>query len=465
MFCSQCGEKLAKDDSYCWSCGTFTEDIGARTSGNKQDALGSYLSGLPSYRTKAWRKPTEKKSRYRKPVFVVLVIALVAGGLFVINQGYTSSFINIFPVIPTGEKTVALTCDYGDRNLGVDLTLYSNIDQYYQNQIVQKKGYLSSEEYASFVYSNPQDPTIKDLATKIRGIATANQLEGDQTLELAMCFVQNIPYDDAYGAEVLARGGGNIPQKEQYPYETLFKDTGICTSKTYLGSALARELGYGTGIITLPKAEHMALGISVPSAYTSFGSKYAYVEMTAVEPPGLIPDSIDATTGLPITSIQKLDQLTDKSNPDTITGESAQSIQSALSIVDVNTGASYERIVAVNNLKEKIAVQITDLVSRKADLKKAYSSISYWDSAQARAYSSYEAMPSSTETCTEYSYSGAQCYSSPNYSKSSQYNTYSNYFDNYKEATRNYNALVDDYNTALDNVNTNIDLYKSFDYR
>lgn len=504
MHCGFCGNPVGKDDKHCGNCGAPLSDhtneavrgkpikcpsCGLETFDGQlhcpkckesfwksQKFLDSYLAKASTPTTTSAEavnsnKKTELKVRgtyfknnpKRKQLALAgLCLGLIAAAFFLINEGYANKYVKVFPLIPTGKKTVALNCDYAGKNLSVNLTLYSNIDRYYSSQYSEKQAYLKNGDVTKFVYTNPNDHSVDDLVAQIKQTAAGNNLNGDQTLELAMCFVQNIPYDQAYGANVLVNG--NNPNGEQFPYETLYNDKGICTTKTYLGSAIASRLGYGTSIIQLPQAQHMALGISAPSNYGSFGSSFAYVETTAVYPLGLIPDDIDTKTGLPIAPITPLEQLKQNADPNTANINNINSISSALKISSVNSGTSYTRIVAFKQLEGQILNQIGDLIAKKANLQKSYATLAYWKSTQAQAYNNYLATPDTTQSCTYYFYIGNYCFTVANPNKDAAYNTYSNYYNDYQIAISNYNGLVDDYNGALDKINMSINQFTSYDY-
>lgn len=103
-------------------------------------------------------------------------------------------------------------------------------------------------------------------------------------VELAIAYVQGgIAYDDAKAQrhEFLL----------QYPYETIYRREGVCADKTILLSKLLTLMDYKHVLMEFPKAQHMALGLKVPSKYDNFGSGYAFVETTNYTAIGEIPDN------------------------------------------------------------------------------------------------------------------------------------------------------------------------------
>lgn len=104
--------------------------------------------------------------------------------------------------------------------------------------------------------------------------------------ELVLAFVQYIPYDYSK----------NSPENiiVNYPYETLYKQKGVCSDKSFLAALLLRKMGYGSVILDLPEANHTAIGIQCPVADSTYGSGYCFVETTNYFPIGTLPQSINS---------------------------------------------------------------------------------------------------------------------------------------------------------------------------
>lgn len=440
MYCKYCGQSNITKAKYCKKCGKNSPKL-------------------------VWFKRSPLKLGITSAVIII-------AGLFTINSGAVSNYINIFPFVPMNPKTATLSCSYAGKNLQVQTTTYGNINNYYKNYDSSKKtDYIDKNQFGKFVYINPKDKSIKNLVGNISKIGDENFIKDDRKLELALCFVQNIPYDNEKANKILASDSkGNTANTEQYPYQTLYSNKGICTDKTYLGSMVAKELGYGTGILAFNQQEHMALGLSAPSGYTSFGSAYVYMEMTSLAPPGLIPSDIDPNNGMPISLVRALKQIGVNDDPATINFGTGKTINNPNLVIPINNGKTYNKIVAVKNLEKSIGDSINSLVAKKANLQTAYNNIGYWNSRQVQAYADYLATPATTQTCfptfTYYPYYSTRqnCYTSTNITKNFKYNTYSSYFNNYKNATSNYNNLVDDYNKTLNKINYDIDKYQTYQY-
>ncbi|MEI6835870.1 MAG: hypothetical protein WCK59_03470 [Candidatus Falkowbacteria bacterium] len=145
---------------------------------------------------------------------------------------------------------------------------------------------LDSREkfYAIFFNKKSGDTAVKDLVAYGKSVAASRNLSQDQLAEFLLALVQYIPYDNAkLNQDTL---------QPNYPYETLYKDKGICSDKTFLAVAILRELGYGAAILDFPDLNHSAAGISCPLAESINNSGYCYVETTNYFPVGVIPPQI-----------------------------------------------------------------------------------------------------------------------------------------------------------------------------
>jgi len=454
MYCKNCGSENIKTADYCKKCGVPIDLL--------RDSKDS------ASRTKA---RIRKKSAKLRWAFAATGVFAIVAFIFLLNGGYLSSYIDIFPFYPTNQRVETLQCNYAGKNLSTTITLHDNINRYYVNHDFSNKDqYIQNENYSKFIYINSKDNTIKNLVGKIKSVGIANGLNNDQTVELAACFIQNIPYDDAKANNILG-GEGNTASTEQYPYQTLYDNNGICTDKTYLGGAILKEMQYGVGILLFENDKHMALGLSVPTGYTSFSTNYAVMELTHTGfAPGSIPASIEENSGLPTSNINNIKPLKNDDNPDDISFDSTKTIGQPTKVIPINNGLSYTRIVAIRNLENKIIDLIDSLDGRKSNMQKAYSNISYWDNKQTQDYTIYLQTPATTESCrpscTFYPYYSCRqiCNTQTNINKNLKYNIYSSSFNNYKNASDNYNKLVDDYNKTLETINSNINLYKGYQY-
>lgn len=460
-YCKFCGTKILKGTKYCKSCGNRTsKELSYCKYCGKEIAAGL------NYCKFCGAKLVKGKKLWLR---IAIPAAIIIASLWLVNSGYASYFINIFPFWPTNPKTVTLRCNYSGQNLTLNTTLYGNIENYYHwYNYSQRNDYIANEQYQKFVYVNPRDKSMKTLMNNIEQLAL-NKNAND--LELATCFIQNIPYDNQKYNSMLTNKTTNSALTEQLPYETLYKNKGICTDKTYLGNAILDSFGYQTSIMTFKN--HMALGIIVPKGYGSFHTEYSYMELTIPGfSPGLIPSNIDPNEGLPTATINNIKTLTKNDDPSKIDLNFDKTISGPTKIIPISSlgNKSYTRIVQVRNLYDEITGLLSSLVDKKANLENEVGNMNYWKNKQAQDYSAYLSTPSTTQTCYPvfhsypYFYTSQNCYTSPNFLRNLRYNTYSNSYNNYSNVVDYYNRLVSEYNNTLNDINRKINLLKTYTY-
>ena len=420
-----------------------------------------------------------KKKSSKKLILALFLASATAGFVTLYITGNVSAVVDIYPIIKIDEKTTILNCDYAGETISTSVKTHSNVSNYYKN-LSSKNSYLENANFESFVYSNRNDSTIKNLASDIRSIAESRNLNDDQMLELATCFVQNIPYDEEKASTVLSNGLISNRYLAQFPYETLYENSGICTDKTYLGSALINELGYGTGILLFPDAQHMSLGISAPQGYGDFGTKYVYMEVTNPGfAPGEVPAEVNDANGRAAVSIDTLSDISISQNPSDFSYDYSASISQPNLVIDVNEGREYSRITTVRKLEEKIYAGLDNLELKADVLDRSYSELESRDYAQQSAYNSYLSTPDTKLDCGykydysydyysyDYSYSSPYTYSCDditNPQKNYSYNSYLSALGSYNNQVDYYNGLLDEYNTLSSEVELDIDNYKSYSY-
>ena len=208
------------------------------------------------------------------------------------TQNATVQDIQTKTVPLTNPKIVTFKWSYAGTPYTLSETFYGSLDDFYKNspKTYQYQGALPSDwektYYAMFLQSAANDVSIKKLATDIQQLGAQKNLTADQIVELTLSFVQAIPYDHARAQEISA--GTGTPD---YPYETLYIDTGVCSDKSLLLAALLKQLGYGAALLVYPSENHMAVGIACPAKYSSYASGYCYAETTATGfRIGMIPD-------------------------------------------------------------------------------------------------------------------------------------------------------------------------------
>jgi hypothetical protein len=184
---------------------------------------------------------------------------------------------------PEGEKEMTFNWKYKGKNYFLDEKLYDSYYTFYDSLPAQSVfngeslvGELEKKNKL-FVTENVGDKTIGDLVQAIKSLGEKNDLTEDQIVELVASFVQTIPYDDDE-----YNNRKTVFPKEDYPYEVLYKNRGICSDKSYLAYSLLRDLGYGVSLFIFPEDQHMAVGVACPREYSNYDSGYCFLETTSV---------------------------------------------------------------------------------------------------------------------------------------------------------------------------------------
>jgi hypothetical protein len=177
--------------------------------------------------------------------------------------------------------------------------MYTSVFNYYASQpktfsyTGQIKTNWEEDYYGMFLAHNPKDTLIAEIVTSLQNLGKRHNLNDDEIVDLTLAFVQAIKYDDAKAENILAKSAG---ENIMYPYETLFKQTGVCSDKSLLAIALLREMGYGTVVLAYEDDNHMAIGVQCPKDSSTYGSGYCYSETTSTgNKIGIIP-SFDVTS-------------------------------------------------------------------------------------------------------------------------------------------------------------------------
>ena len=173
----------------------------------------------------------------------------------------------------------------GNRGI-VTAPLYKEIYEYQQTLEDKSRCYryigdftpCNSEEthnyYMSYLNEKQQVYGMDQLIDQIRSQTS----DPDDQVRIAVSLVQNIPYqkdvEDIY----------NI----QYPYETLYRNSGVCSDKSVLLVYILRDLGYESAVLSFRDENHAVVGIRTQPDYTYKQTGYAFIETTN---PAIITDS------------------------------------------------------------------------------------------------------------------------------------------------------------------------------
>ncbi|MDH7593874.1 MAG: AN1-type zinc finger domain-containing protein [Methanomicrobiales archaeon] len=105
----------------------------------------------------------------------------------------------------------------------------------------------------------------------------------------AISLVQHIPYKKTERNITLYYGSQPVRQQNfYYPYETLYRNEGVCIDKSILLAYLLDRLGYDAVVFVFPAygsfdEGHAAVGVRCSERYDFMDSGYAFVETTGVE--------------------------------------------------------------------------------------------------------------------------------------------------------------------------------------
>ena len=140
---------------------------------------------------------------------------------------------------------------------------------------------LREAYYGIFLKQKNGDLIIDDILKDLKKISVQAGHSDDESLEFILAFVQYIPYDYSKSE--------NSPQN--FPYETLYKNSGICSDKTLLATLMLRKLGYGSAIFDYPDRKHSVVAVSCTDQ-SSYNSGYCFVETTNYFPIGVFPRNL-----------------------------------------------------------------------------------------------------------------------------------------------------------------------------
>jgi hypothetical protein len=127
------------------------------------------------------------------------------------------------------------------------------------------------------------DNSIDNLVAGLRKIASSEGFNSNELVEFAMALVQYIPYDSSK----------TLSSPQNFPYETLYKNSGVCSDKAFLALLILRKLGYGAVIFDYPDDNHSAVAVAC-SGQSSYNSGYCFIETTNYFPVGVFPSGLSS---------------------------------------------------------------------------------------------------------------------------------------------------------------------------
>ena len=186
-----------------------------------------------------------------------------------------------------GETLVKFLWKYNNKNYYLNYVFsdeiylrYKNADKNYYYPINNPPSNPRDKYYSVFFETLNGDSVINSILSDLRKIANIDGLNDNQFIEFVSAFVQYIPYDFSKSPS----------DSQNFPYETLYENKGVCSDFTILLVAMLRELGYGTAIFDYPDSRHTATAIEC-SDKKVHNSPYCFIETTNFFPIGIFPSA------------------------------------------------------------------------------------------------------------------------------------------------------------------------------
>lgn len=160
---------------------------------------------------------------------------------------------------------------------------------------------LKDDDWSDYLQRLPGDTIVASIARQLTVMAELNNFNRRQLAELAITFVQSLPYDTDKAKELPLFINKAALCLYGTPYQVLYQGMDICVGKSILGFALLQELEFGSALIMMPNNKHAAFAISCESGRGMRDSlDYYYIESTDRMAIGAFPLIMDT---------KKVDQL------------------------------------------------------------------------------------------------------------------------------------------------------------
>lgn len=379
-----------------------------------------------------------KKLRYSLPLIILILSSTFYFGFVKIGLPLTTkTIIRPYPEL-TNPKEITLTCDYQGKKLSVNETLYGSLAEYYKTDPKKYLAYYENNN-KDFVFAYSRDNTVDNLVSKIQNVATQNILDKDQTLDLAGCLMQSIPYDQKKAEKILSNNKNYLVAElvPRFPYETLYDFTGVCTDKSYLGSMVATKLGYSNALLSFDSQRHLSLGVLVPEKYGQLGTSYGILELTGSGfLVGDIPQ-IKRDIGLAENSITNVPEVTVNND---LSGQAQLATLANVSRIEkISDGLFYSRVVERSELKKQLEVLYKALQTKKESVSAAQNNI----------------------TTMEVQVKQAENYYLDQKTRAS-YSSYLETYNKYQQTLNEANNVIYDYNNTIKKYNQLVEYYKNF---
>ena len=199
-------------------------------------------------------------------------------------------------------KEINLTYILKEEENKISFIVYGGLANYLFNSpkfISYSNGEEASREDFKLKKINEENQKVllMPLVIKIQNLAD-NKLN---QARIAISLVQNIPF--GFSEELIFVGNNSI-NYSRYPYEVLYDEEGICSSKSELLVFLLREIGYETVFFYHKLENHDSVGIKCPRRYGLLNTSYCFVETTG---PSIITDDENVyLEGIKLTSYPEI---------------------------------------------------------------------------------------------------------------------------------------------------------------
>ncbi len=175
-------------------------------------------------------------------------------------------------LIQAGEmnKSVSLCWTFRGTEFTWSTTFREGDLTYYRN-----RARPSTVDYSAYAADRIDDRYIEQLVGLFRKMAQKYDMNGLETIDFIVTFVQNLPY---------TQDSVTSPYDEypRFPLETLIEGGGDCEDTAILTATLLKELGHDVMLIRL--SGHMAVGVACDECdgtyYVSADKRYYYIETT-----------------------------------------------------------------------------------------------------------------------------------------------------------------------------------------
>jgi hypothetical protein len=333
--------------------------------------------------------------------------------------------VNYAPVDTAADHSTNLLWRYGSKDYSYILSLKSSLYSSYTTAL-KTFYYTGNVEpadarekfYAIFFQKKSGDSAVSTLINYANSQAVANAWTSDQKVEFIMSLVQHIPYDFSKL--------NDSPLQPNYPYETLFKNSGICSDKTFLAVSILREMGYGAAILDFPDIRHSAAGISCPLADSINNSGYCYVETTNFFQLGVIPSSV--SSGQAALETDSLANLFDSSR------------LSKMEIYQKTTGQTYYGVTNTKKLVAELQAKKSFIDTEKPKIEQTNTDLTVQQNTLISQKQQLDAYRASGDVSS---------YNSLVTIYNSGVNSYNTALEAYRVKLSAYNQAINDYNSGL----------------